>query len=912
NYASNNVTILTRGADGTYTSTIAGTTGASPVSLAIGDLDGDGDQDLATANLGSNNVTVLTRGAAGTYTRTVAGATGSSPISLAIGDLDGDGDQDLATANLSSNNVTVLTRGAAGTYTSAIAGTTGATPVSVAIGDLDGDGDQDLATANVTSNNVTILTAGRDEATPTTTDNVPTGPRNAPVPVTLTADDTGGSGIREIRYAVGTAPGTPTTLYNPACKPTLGNGESIRYFAVDNAGNAETAHTSIAAQVDTTRPTVTLSAPTGPVGGPFTVTATFSEAVTGLDASDFTIGNGTAGTLTGSGATYTLSVTPATDGTVTVDLPAGSATDAATNTNTAAAQLTRTADLTRPSVTLSAPAGPSNGPFTVTATFSEAVTGLDASDFAIGNGTAGTLTGSGATYTLPVTPATDGTVTVDLPAGSATDTTANPNTAATQLTRTADLTRPSVTLSAPAGPVGGPFTVTATFSEAVTGLDASDFAIGNGTAGTLTGSGATYTLPVTPATDDTVTIDLPAGSATDTAANPNTAATQLTRTVAQPTFSTGPDATVTGTPVVGGTLAADTGTTVPPAESFTYAWSADGTPIAGATASTLTLDASQLAKTITVAVTATRTGYDDATDTSVATSPVGAGTFNPTPAAAVTGTAHVGQTLTATTGAPVPSPDSYAYTWYADDVAVAGQTGPQLTLTSALAHRRISVEVTARRAGYTDAVSRSTATDPVAADLAPQLTLDVSAATTAGRATDGTAAVRRGTRITITWSATEGATVTATGELGEILARRYPHGPLPTSGQVTRKLKRTGLHRFRMQATGPGGSTGAYAAMTVVRGPTRLRVEAPAVARSDQRVALRVTGLGGHERYTIILTRAGTRTPIVSAITGRANRAGVIHRRLLLPDLAAGKRRVTVTVTGRTTRRTGNTTIRLR
>ncbi|NPC97835.1 Ig-like domain-containing protein [Nocardioides sp. zg-DK7169] len=167
------------------------------------------------------------------------------------------------------------------------------------------------------------------------------------------------------------------------------------------------------------------------------MTATFSEAVTGLAASDFAVDNGTAGGLSGSGTTYTVTVTPTGDGPVTVELPAAVATDAAGNTSTAADRITRTADLTRPSVDLSAPAGPVNGPFTVTATFSEAVTGLGAGDFEVVNGSAADLDGSGDTYTVTVTPTSDGPVTVELPAGVATDAAGNTSTAADPLTRTA-------------------------------------------------------------------------------------------------------------------------------------------------------------------------------------------------------------------------------------------------------------------------------------------------------------------------------------------------------------------------------------------------------------------------------------------------------------------------------------------
>jgi hypothetical protein len=140
-----------------FTSSTAGSTGNGPYSVAIGDLDGDGDQDLATANHYSGTVSILTRGPGGSYTTTSV-PTGSGPFSVAIGDLDGDGDQDLATANSRSNTVSILTRGPGGSYTTTTAGPTGNNPYSVAIGDLDGDGDQDLTTADFDSRTVTILT----------------------------------------------------------------------------------------------------------------------------------------------------------------------------------------------------------------------------------------------------------------------------------------------------------------------------------------------------------------------------------------------------------------------------------------------------------------------------------------------------------------------------------------------------------------------------------------------------------------------------------------------------------------------------------------------------------------------------------------------------------------------------------
>jgi hypothetical protein len=98
-----------------------------------------------------------------------------------------------------------------------------------------------------------------DTTTPSTSDNVPAGFVDHDVTVTLTAGDTGGSGVDRTYYTTdGTIPTTGSAVYDPASKPVLRHGERIRYFTTDNAGNAETARTSDAAQVDTQAPSTRL------------------------------------------------------------------------------------------------------------------------------------------------------------------------------------------------------------------------------------------------------------------------------------------------------------------------------------------------------------------------------------------------------------------------------------------------------------------------------------------------------------------------------------------------------------------------------------------------------------------------------------------------------------------------------
>ncbi|MFC3789000.1 immunoglobulin-like domain-containing protein [Paenibacillus sp. GCM10012307] len=101
-------------------------------------------------------------------------------------------------------------------------------------------------------------------------------------------------------------------------------------------------------------PTVLLNSTAGdPLNGPFTVTASFSKAVTGFTLDDVLVSNGTGSNFNVvSEMTYTFVVTPSTDGQVTVEIPAGVAQDAAGNENVASEPLVRTYDGTAPVIAL--------------------------------------------------------------------------------------------------------------------------------------------------------------------------------------------------------------------------------------------------------------------------------------------------------------------------------------------------------------------------------------------------------------------------------------------------------------------------------------------------------------------------------------------------------------------------------
>ena len=258
----------------------------------------------------------------------------------------------------------------------------------------------------------------------------------------------------------------------------------------------------------------------------FQVNLTFTESVTGLELSDLTVGNGTASDLSGSGASYTVTVTPASDGAVSVGLPAASATDEAGNGNTVSNTLTIEADLTAPTAAISTTStSPVSGAFQVTLTFSEAVTGVELSDLVVGNGTASGLSGSGSVYTATITPAADGNVTVDLSAGAAQDAAGNGNTAAPQFVLEYDIDPPSTSLSVGSNQVTGPFNVQVRFSKPVTGFVQADISTDNGDVTQFSQtSDREFMVEVTPLSVGTVSIRVPAGAAQDVIGQDSSAA----------------------------------------------------------------------------------------------------------------------------------------------------------------------------------------------------------------------------------------------------------------------------------------------------------------------------------------------------------------------------------------------------
>jgi len=135
--------------------------GNGPLSVAIGDLNGDGKPDLAVGNDFGGHVSVMLGVGAGSFGPALDFAAdfaaGSSGRSVAIADLNGDGKPDLVVVNRFGNGVSILLGNGAGSFALAVNFPVGTGPRGVAIGDFNGDGKPDMAVANQDTDNVSIL-----------------------------------------------------------------------------------------------------------------------------------------------------------------------------------------------------------------------------------------------------------------------------------------------------------------------------------------------------------------------------------------------------------------------------------------------------------------------------------------------------------------------------------------------------------------------------------------------------------------------------------------------------------------------------------------------------------------------------------------------------------------------------------
>ncbi len=165
----------------------------------------------------------------------------------------------------------------------------------------------------------------------------------------------------------------------------------------------------------------------GPLGGPAGVAAGGPGRVYVADTWNYTV--------LAFDAAYAFDVEDPADGILEVGIPAGRVLDAAGNANAAPGAAGILVDRTAPAPSVTSAQGGLTGAATIgfEVNFGEPVSGFGAGDVVL-SGTAGSggvenFTGKGASYSFLVSPASDGTILVDIPAGAAADRAGNPSLA---------------------------------------------------------------------------------------------------------------------------------------------------------------------------------------------------------------------------------------------------------------------------------------------------------------------------------------------------------------------------------------------------------------------------------------------------------------------------------------------------
>jgi VCBS repeat-containing protein len=162
------VSVLLGNGNGTFQPQTSYPAGPGPIAVAIADFNRDGSADVVAANgsFSSNSVSVLLGTGDGTLRPQTMFATGVQPFSLAVGDLNGDGKLDIVTGDFGSNSspatLSVLLGNGDGTFQPRIGVATAHTPLAIAIGDLNGDGRPDLVTANGSADSVSVFLGNGD------------------------------------------------------------------------------------------------------------------------------------------------------------------------------------------------------------------------------------------------------------------------------------------------------------------------------------------------------------------------------------------------------------------------------------------------------------------------------------------------------------------------------------------------------------------------------------------------------------------------------------------------------------------------------------------------------------------------------------------------------------------------------
>ncbi|CAF1143785.1 unnamed protein product [Adineta steineri] len=135
--------------------------GSQPNSVAVTDINNDGSLDILVANYGTDSIGIFLGYNNGKFNTMITYSleVGSKPFFINVGHFDNDNISDIVVSNSETDNIAILSHYNNGTFTTITNYSTGtrSRPYTIAIGDLNNDNQLDLAITNSGTNNILLL-----------------------------------------------------------------------------------------------------------------------------------------------------------------------------------------------------------------------------------------------------------------------------------------------------------------------------------------------------------------------------------------------------------------------------------------------------------------------------------------------------------------------------------------------------------------------------------------------------------------------------------------------------------------------------------------------------------------------------------------------------------------------------------
>jgi hypothetical protein len=167
------ISVLLGNGDGTFQPAVSYPVGGSPQGIALGDVNGDGQVDIVSADecgedpaCRAGAVSVLLGNGDGTFQPHISTVEGLFPLQVGLGDFNNDGLVDVAVANPCGTDPTCVSNGGVGILLGNGDGTfepvanypaTGKGTVRLGVGDLNGDRIPDVVAMNNQTSDITVL-----------------------------------------------------------------------------------------------------------------------------------------------------------------------------------------------------------------------------------------------------------------------------------------------------------------------------------------------------------------------------------------------------------------------------------------------------------------------------------------------------------------------------------------------------------------------------------------------------------------------------------------------------------------------------------------------------------------------------------------------------------------------------------